>query len=1025
MDASNWKRIEDLFHRAAELAPQEQGAFLAAECGADAELRGRVEALLARLTRGRADSAAGGGGAAEAGDAAPAFGIGPAGRGGLEGPGATIGRYKLLQAIGEGGFGVVYMAEQTDPVVRRVALKIIKLGMDTKEVVARFEAERQALALMEHPNIAKVLDGGATETGRPYFVMELVRGVSLTEYCDADHLSMRARIDLFLDVCAAVEHAHQKGIIHRDLKPSNVMVTLHDGKPVPKVIDFGIAKAMHTRLTEKTLFTAYERFIGTPAYMSPEQAEMSGLDVDTRSDVYALGVLLYELLTGSTPFDARALLAGGLEEAKRILREDAPERPSVRISTTGDAALASSRRSNPGELARGVQGDLDWIVMKSLEKERERRYATVGALAADLRRHLADEPVLAGPPSRIYRARKFLVRNRAATASLAVILLLLLSGIVGTSFGMLEASAERNLAIEAQQGAQREAARAEAVTDFLVGLLALSDPELARDPDVPVRSLLDRAARDVEGLFGDQPEAEVKLRSTIGRAYKTLGENVPAEAHLRRADELASALPDFAPDEHYAILWNLTHVLFRLETPDALTVAQRARRVAHAWIGAVHPELGRALDDFIALIDETAFGPGDDVAALQARFERTVEVSDRVLPVGDPLWPVVADTWMAAGFSLWYSPYEAASEPYFEQALAIQMRELAPDHPQIGETVSQLVGVLNRNGRPGEVEVPIREIVERLRAVYAPDNFQLAYCESMLGDNLVRQGRFDEAEPLLLQSHAIIRDTIRDDTKFYVVDSLARVIGLYEARGDEAAAAEHRAALARASARAALFVPYSIARSCFPPEQAALVADLDALEGACGGFRVSATAASVPELDIAPLVERVLAAVERELAPDAELRVLVGRVLLWWAKNIPAGAADAAKERMVRFGADTVGPWRDRIPFEAADAHALLSELALLGGRRAEAVDEARAAWRIVRDSFPEANWVTAHAQVRVARCLMAVGLYVEAEGLLVPSYRTLSEQIGRDNPDVVSVRGWLVELYTALGRTEQADAYR
>ncbi|MBN2313162.1 MAG: protein kinase, partial [Sedimentisphaerales bacterium] len=371
-----------------------------------------------------------------------------------EGPSTIIGRYKLLEKIGEGGFGVVYMAEQQEPITRRIALKIIKLGMDTRSVIARFEAERQALAMMEHPNIAKVLDAGATDTGRPYFVMELVKGIPITEYCDNNHLDTQQRLELFIDVCKAVQHAHQKGIIHRDLKPSNVLITLHDGKPVPKVIDFGIAKATGQRLTEKTLFTRFAQMVGTPEYMSPEQAELSGLDIDTRSDIYSLGVLLYELLTGMTPFDGKKLREAGYVEMQRIIREEQPVKPSTRIrtATRKHRSVGAGPRApewdtlrccptsggHGGPPLREVCGDLDWIVMKTLEKDRARRYETAHALAEDIERHLRHEPIAAGAPGPVYRIKKFLRRHRSqvVTCSLTAVIIvgLLLAGTMYVRF---------------------------------------------------------------------------------------------------------------------------------------------------------------------------------------------------------------------------------------------------------------------------------------------------------------------------------------------------------------------------------------------------------------------------------------------------------------------------------------------------------------------------------------------------------------------------------------------------------------
>jgi len=377
--------------------------------------------------------------------------------------GDAIGRYKLLQEIGEGGFGVVWMAEQTEPVRRKVALKVIKLGMDTRQVVARFEAERQALALMDHPHIAKVLDGGATASGRPYFVMELVKGVPITEFCDRAKLGVRGRLELFAKVCSAVQHAHTKGVIHRDIKPSNLLVTLHDGEPVPKVIDFGIAKATSAELTQKTLFTEFRQMIGTPEYMAPEQAELSGLDVDTRADVYSLGVVLYELLTGTKPFDMRTVLEKGYQELLRTIREEEPPLPSTRVSTLGDSStqIELLRGSEPGRLGLALRGDLDWIVMRALEKDRTRRYETASELGQDVRRYLADEPVSATPPSALYRLRKLVRRHRAATLGAAGVLLALLLGIAGTTSAMLRAVRSETDAVAAAER-EREAREAEA-----------------------------------------------------------------------------------------------------------------------------------------------------------------------------------------------------------------------------------------------------------------------------------------------------------------------------------------------------------------------------------------------------------------------------------------------------------------------------------------------------------------------------------------------------------------------------------
>jgi serine/threonine protein kinase len=448
---------EEVFDAARKLDdPAEREAYLERACDDDPNLRERVEALLSvhshaeemfteciSALRSSADN-----------PESPAAARDLAQGGEEEQPGAQIGHYKILQKIGEGGCGAVYMAEQEKPMRRLVALKVIKLGMDTRAVIARFDAERQALAMMDHPNIAKVLDAGATHTGRPYFVMELVRGTRITDYCDQNRVDTRSRLELFIQICHAIQHAHQKGIIHRDIKPSNIIVTFHDGLPVPKVIDFGIAKATEAPLTDKTLLTMQNQFIGTPAYMSPEQAGTGGLDIDTRSDIYSLGVLLYELLTGRTPFDSKTLLQSGVEEMRRMLREEEPQRPSTRLTVLAGNDLtttAARRHAEPPRLIALIRGDLDWIVMKALEKERARRYETANGLAMDIQRYLTNEPVMARPPSRTYRLQKLVRRNKVVFIAAATVCAALIAGLGTSTWLFLKEREARQRAVAAER----------------------------------------------------------------------------------------------------------------------------------------------------------------------------------------------------------------------------------------------------------------------------------------------------------------------------------------------------------------------------------------------------------------------------------------------------------------------------------------------------------------------------------------------------------------------------------------------
>ena len=586
---------EHIFAEALIVPPGERGRYLESACRGDVALRQRIEALIL------AHESAGGFMATR--DGTPADRVTPAtSRGPVDHEGTRVGRYKLLQKLGEGGCGVVWMAEQLEPVRRRVALKVIKLGMDTKNVIARFEAERQALALMDHPNIARVLDAGATDTGRPFFVMELVPGVPITKYCDQHNLSTDARLALFSHVCQAVQHAHQKGIIHRDLKPSNVLVTLHDGEPTPKVIDFGIAKATQGRLTDHTLFTAFEQFIGTPAYMSPEQAEMSGIDVDTRSDIYSLGVLLYELLTGRQPFDPKSLLQAGLDEIRRIIREVEPVKPSTRLNTLADAdrdSIARQRGIAPAQLSLLLRGDLDWIVMKALEKNRNRRYETANGLAMDIQRHLQDEPVIARPPTTGYRISRLIRRNRFTFSAVGAVALALVAGtVVSTAQATRAKRAEQAAEVERSKAVE-ERARAEDLLGFMLGDLRAQLTKVGRLDvleSVGEKAMAYFSSREARGL--DDP--------TLARHAKALTQIGEIRIEQARYAEAAAAFGE---------AYNRAAALVTRHPRDGDMLFERGQ--AEYWTGLVHwkrgelPEasdwLGRYRDTCLALI---AIDPG-------------------------------------------------------------------------------------------------------------------------------------------------------------------------------------------------------------------------------------------------------------------------------------------------------------------------------------------------------------------------------------------------------------------------------
>ncbi|MGD9632715.1 MAG: protein kinase [Pirellulales bacterium] len=789
--------VRSIFDRAVELSSDAaRNAFLDEACGSKSEVRAQVEDLL------RAHAAAGEflerpaiGPNSHAGDGSP-----------VAGPGTIVGSYKLLQQIGEGGMGVVFLAEQLEPIRRMVALKIVKPGMDTRHVIARFESERQALAVMDHQNIAKVLDAGATSSGRPYFVMELVKGIPITRYCDEQQLPLRERLLLFTHICQAVQHAHQKGIIHRDLKPTNVLVAECDGKPVPKVIDFGVAKATGQAPTEGTLFTEFGQVVGTVEYMSPEQAKLNHLDVDTRSDVYSLGVMLYELLTGSTPFERRRLQEAAFDEMLRIIREEEPPKPSTRLSTS-DAlpSIAANRGLEPVRLNRTVQGELDWIVMKSLEKDRNQRYETADGLAADIHRFLNDEAVQARPTTRAYRLRKFARRNKAGVWALSAIVASLVAGMALASVGIVEARREARIA-------HNEAARATQAQQFLQAMLASVNPDTEHGAAVTVQQVLDRAAREIETVFAEQPETRAVMHETIGRSYYGMLMYQAATDHLNQAVTLRrryvpgdlAGLADaeyrlaqaysWEPNQldlalaHCRAALNLYETLARDD--DSRVVAARALegQLAGQTAGQIDSDIwgARALPIALALTS-------DKIARLPNEWAQAVSAAQELSRAGDVTG---AQRALAEGHrAVLTTIRNLCSAGQHREACQYLRRVYAPClrmplvRPLMPVSLISEAWELKREGMNlSVIEVILREAVFAGHDVWGPEHPYIARALSDLANVLRELGKFSEAEALARQSLEMRRKLLGMENP----DTIVSVLCLIEVLDQEGKQSEAR-----------------------------------------------------------------------------------------------------------------------------------------------------------------------------------------------------------------------------------------
>lgn len=748
------RRAEELYQRALDLPPAERSEFIRVECRGDPKLERRVRELL-RLFE----------------DAPPSFLKTPLGLSTINPDLSEVGPYRLEEVIGEGGMGVVHRARQTQPIQRTVALKIVKLGMDTREVIARFEAERQALAQLEHPNIARVYDAGVTPDGRPYFVMEYVDGPSITRHCDENRLTPRDRIDLLVQVCRGVQHAHQNGIIHRDLKPNNTLVATVDGRAIPKIIDFGVAKATQQKLTEATAFTQHGQLVGTPEYMSPEQA--SGRAVDTRSDVYSLGVMLYELLAGSLPLDAAELRRAGFEGMMNLIRDSDPPRPSTRVSSLGAAATeaATLRRTEPQSLARALRGELDWIAMRALEKNRERRYASAADLAADLQAHLRDEPVRARPQSTWYSLRKFSRRHRVAMGFAAVVAMALVAVASIMTFQAHRIARERDRS-------DHQAEVAQSVKDFLVDLFEESDPAESRGEERTARELLDDGAKRLKEL--DDSPVKAELLTTIGSVYQRLG--LWKESAALHEEAL-----------HY---WEESRGPGDVNTLLALNQLGHTR-VGLGRLAAAESLYTRAIEGWARRGDDSdphAFDPSTNLANVYRRrgnYDEAAELYDRLWKEREQLTGIddpEVQRLKANRAKVYHLQHDQQrAEELYREVVRDLRRIVGEDHPQTVYTINALAMVLRAREAYAEAESLLVIALEAGRRVLGEENPGFWSIYQDLGIVYHSQKKFDRACEIF-QETLEFRMTHDGPEHTNTLDALNNSAGCYSAQREYAKA---------------------------------------------------------------------------------------------------------------------------------------------------------------------------------------------------------------------------------------------
>jgi serine/threonine protein kinase/tetratricopeptide (TPR) repeat protein len=1079
------QRAKSLFLAASDLAdPAERAAFLYRECGGNADLRARVEALLrandaAPLPAARQATVDSAPGQPQTGDYAdPTTRVGA----------ILAGKYKLFEEIGEGGMGRVFMAQQTEPVKRAVAIKVIKAGMDSRAVLARFEAERQALAMMDHPNIAKVLDAGTTDGGRPFFVMELVKGTPITRYCDEHKLTPRQRLELFVPVCQAIQHAHTKGVIHRDVKPSNVLVALYDDRPVPKVIDFGVAKAAGQALTDKTLMTGFGALVGTPEYMSPEQASLNNLDIDTRSDVYSLGVLLYELLTGTTPVDKKSLAKAALLEVLRIVREVEAVRPSAKLSTIDTLpSVAANRGTEPVKLSRLMKGELDWLVMKALEKDRTRRYETVNALSRDIQRYLADDVVEARPPSVGYRVSKFVRRHKGQVLAASLVLVTLVAGVIGTTLGMLRANraagAERiakndavqqkRLAEQAagqeRQAKEREKERAqgerqaklqadakrkeaernlafakkgnEILGSVFAGLAPKANYATVAELRNALRDNLNKAVKDLDGSAIGEPLEVAEMQVTLGLSLLGLGEASRAVEVFQKA--LATREAKLGRD-HVETLSSM-HCL-ALAYKDSGQLA-KAVRLYEEVLPKYRAKLGPDHLNTLACITNLALAyqaSGRPAKALPLLEEALEKAKARYGP--DHPSTLLSRNNMAAAYEA--SGRIARAVPFLEETLAKAKATLGPDHPYTFAGMDNLAKAYLAGGQFAKAVTLFAETVEKTKATLGPDHPYAFVTMNNLASAYQASGRIAEALPLIEQVLEKQSAKLGPDhpgtlitmhhlaVQYQASGQIARAVPLFEQVLEKQSAnpgRDHPDTLYTMSNLAlAYMVSGQVARAVPLLEQA--LEKQSANLGPDNPYTLStmrtlalAYQASGQVARAVPLLEQVL---EKQSAnpgrdhPDT---------LFTMRKLALAYQASGQIARAVPLLEETLAKKKAQLGAEHAETLGTMAVLGLALLRRENWTDAEpllRELLAIRQKQIPD-GWLTFNAQSMLGGALLGQKKYPEAEPLLVKGYEGMKTReptipkVGDGDLRIPEALDRLIELYTATNNPDEANKWQ